>query len=155
MNHLKILAGASAGGHMNQLLRLLEYSSEWPSQPSVFITTKPELQNKLEKKGKTYIINECNRYNPGGAIKVIFKSFLIVLKEKPNVIITTGSLPLAIICLVGKIFRVKVVWIDSIANATKFSLSGRLIYNFADLFITQWSELSDKYKKAEFVGTIL
>ena len=155
MRPLKICIGASAGGHMNQLLRLLDNAAEWPFQPSVFITTKPELEKKLREKGKTYNIGECNRYHPMESIKVITRAFKIMIIEKPDVIITTGSLPLALICLTAKILHKKVIWIDSIANTEKFSLSGRMVYHFADLFITQWPELAMNKKKAEYVGTLL
>jgi beta-1,4-N-acetylglucosaminyltransferase len=45
--------------------------------------------------------------------------------------------------------------VDSIANVDRISLSGRLIYYFADLFITQWPELTAKYPRAQFAGAIL
>jgi len=153
--NLKICAGASAGGHLNQLLKVLNYSEDWITQPSVYITTQPELAGKLEKRGRTYIIGECNRYHPLAAINIIFKGFVLMLKEKPDVIITTGSMPIAMICLVAKLFRKKIIWIDSIANTERFSLSGRLMYHFADLFLTQWPHLAKTHRKAEYVGAIL
>ena len=152
---MKICVGASAGGHMNELFGILEYSKQWPAQPSIYITTQVLLAEKLKKKGKTYVIGECNRYHPFEAIKIIFLGIYIFLKDKPDVVVTTGSMPIAMICLVAKLFRKKVVWIDSIASTTKFSASGRLIYPFADLFLTQWPELAEKYKKAEYAGAVL
>ena len=155
MTPIKICVGASAGGHMNQLLRLLEFSNEWIAQPSIYITTQSELAGKLQKKGKPFVIGECNRYHPIAAIRIIFKGFMIIASEKPDVILTTGSMPIALICLVAKLYRKKVIWIDSIANTERFSLSGRLMYHFSDLFLTQWPELAKKYSKAEYAGAIL
>lgn len=155
MKSLTICVGASAGGHMNQLLRLLEYAGDWPSKPSVYITTQPELAGKLRKKGKTYVIGECNRHHPFAAVKIIILGFGIMRNDRPDVIITTGSMPIAMVCLVAKLFRKKVVWVDSIANTERFSLSGRLMYVIADLFLTQWPELAAKYPKAEYVGALL
>jgi UDP-N-acetylglucosamine:LPS N-acetylglucosamine transferase len=155
MKNLKICVGASAGGHMNQLLRLLDYAGDWPSLPQVFITTQPELAGKLRKRGKTYVIGECNRYHPFAALGALAKAVGIMAADKPDVVITTGSLPLALVCLVAKAFRKKVIWIDSIANAEKFSMSGRLMYHFADLFLTQWEELAQANGKAEYAGAIL
>ncbi len=155
MESIILCAGASAGGHMNQLLRLLDYSQEWTTQPSIFLTTQSELAGKLEKRGKTYIIGECNRYHPLAAIKIIFIGVKIMVKDRPDVILTTGSMPIAMICLVAKLFRKKVIWVDSIANTERFSLSGRLMYHFADLFLTQWPELANTHEKAEYAGAIL
>ena len=140
---------------MNQLLRLLDYSGNWLAQPSIYVTTQPELAGKLQRRGKTYVIGECNRHHPLAALMIFFRSFGILWKDKPDVIITTGSMPLAMLCLAAKLFGKKVVWIDSIANTERFSVSGRLMYHFADLFLTQWPKLASQHLKAEFVGTIL
>jgi len=140
---------------MNQLLRLLDHCGTWPIQPSLFVTTQPELAGKLGRNGKTYVIGECNRQHPLAALAVLFRSFRIMLKEKPDVIVTTGSMPLAMLCIVAKLFGKKVVWIDSIANTERFSVSGRLVYHFADIFLTQWPKLASQHRKAEFAGAIL
>jgi len=140
---------------MNQLLRLLDHSDNWPYQPSLYVTTQPELAGKLQRRGKTYVIGECNRHHPLAALMIFFRSFGIVWKDKPDVIITTGSMPLAMLCLVAKLHGKKVVWIDSIANVERFSVSGRLVYYCADMFLTQWPDLAEKYPRAEFVGAIL
>ena len=55
---LKICVGASSGGHMNELLKLLERSKCWPHQPSFYVTTLEALAGKLRQKGPVYIIGE-------------------------------------------------------------------------------------------------
>lgn len=155
MRPLRICVGASAGGHMNELLRLLDNAGGWRDRPSVYITTNGVLAEKLGKLGKTYVIGECNRYHPIEALKIILRGVSIMAKDKPDVVITTGSMPMAMICAVAKAFRKKVVWIDSIANTEHFSASGRLVYRFADLFLTQWPELAERDRKAEFAGELL
>lgn len=152
---LKICVGASAGGHMNQLLNLLGASTNWPQRPSFYVTTLPQLAEKLETYGVTYVIGECNRLHPLMTIVVFVKALKLVFSERPDVVITTGSLPLAMVCLAAKMLGAKIVWIDSIANVEKFSMSGAMVRRFADLFLTQWPELAKKYKNTEYVGTLL
>lgn len=152
---LKICVGASAGGHMNQLLKLLEESERWPLQPSFYVTTLPQLAEKLETYGPTYIIGECNRLHPLMGARVFLKAVKIVLSERPDVVITTGSLPLAMVCVAAKMRGSKIIWIDSIANVEQLSMSGAMIRKIADLFLTQWPSLVKKYKNVEYVGTLL
>jgi len=151
----KICSGASSGGHMNELLKLLESSQNWPESPAFYITTLDALVAKLEEKGPYYIIGECNRRCLLKVFGVLIRSLKIVVKERPDVVITTGSLPLAIFCLVAKAVGSKIVWIDSIANIECFSMSGRLVLPFADLFLTQWPELSEKYNNVEYAGALI
>jgi UDP-N-acetylglucosamine:LPS N-acetylglucosamine transferase len=152
---LRICVGASAGGHMNQLLKLLEASENWPQSPSFYVTTLEALAEKLAQKGPVYVIGECNRLHPLKALQVFIRSLKIVMKERPDVVITTGSLPLAIVCLSAKLFGAKIVWIDSIANVERLSMSGQFTRHFADLLLTQWPELAGKYKNIEYAGAIV
>jgi UDP-N-acetylglucosamine:LPS N-acetylglucosamine transferase len=152
---LRICVGASAGGHMNQLLKLLEASSSWPQPPSFYVTTLEALSKKLAQKGPVYIIGECNRRHLLKVFGVLIRSLTIMIRERPDVLITTGSLPLAIACLAAKLFGAKIVWIDSIANIERFSLSGRMVLHFADLFLTQWPELAQGRRNVEYAGAIV
>ena len=154
--HVKICVGASAGGHMSQLMKLLGASENWPERPSSYITTLPQLAEKFEQFGPTYVIRECGRLsNPVKTGAVFLEALSIVFKERPDVVITTGSGSLALVCISAKLLGAKVVWIDSIANVEKFSMSGAMVRLFADLFLTQWPQLAQKYRNAEYVGTLL
>jgi UDP-N-acetylglucosamine:LPS N-acetylglucosamine transferase len=151
----KICVGASAGGHLNQLLRLLEYKDMWKFQPDLCVTTQKEVVQKLTKYGTVKVVGECNRKNVLKIFTVIFRTFSIIARNRPDVIISTGSLPLAILSIWGKLFGAKIVWIDSIANIPHFSMSGQIVYFFADLFLTQWPDLAEKHKRAVYTGELL
>lgn len=152
---LKICVGASSGGHMTELLSLLKASDLWPQQPSVYVTTREIWATKLRQRGPTYIVGECDRNKPFKMAYTLWKSLLFVLKERPDVIITTGSLPIAIVCMVARLFGAKTVWIDSIAQLDELSMSGRLMLNRADLVLTQWPEVAERYERAKYVGELL
>ena len=152
---LKICAGASAGGHMNQLLRILNHADSWPQQPVFYVTTLDVLAPRLAQKGRVYVVGECNRQHPWHALRTFFRCLNIAFKERPDVVITTGAMPLALFCLISKFLGARIVWIDSIANVERFSMSGRFIRIFADLFLTQWPELAEDDEKSEYAGAIL
>lgn len=152
---IRICAGASAGGHMNQLLKLLEHTESWPEQPSFYLTTLDVLASKLSERGHVYVVGECNRHHPFRALQTFIRCIGIAYKERPDVVVTTGSMPLALFCLISKIMGARIVWIDSIANIDRYSMSGRFTRKFADLFLTQWPELAENDDKAECAGAIL
>ena len=140
---------------MNQLLRLLEHTESWPRQPAFYVTTLDVLASKLRERGQAYVIGECNRHHPFRALKTLIRCIIIANKERPDVVITTGSMPLAFFCFVSKLLGARIVWIDSIANIDQYSMSGRFVRIFADLFLTQWPELAGKDSKANYAGTLL
>jgi hypothetical protein len=57
-------------------------------------------------------------------------------------------------CCIGKIFGSKIVYIESFANIHTKSVTGKVVYLFADLFIVQWESMLKLYPKAKLGGWI-
>ncbi len=149
---IKICLVASGGGHLTLLLKLAE---SWKGYDTFYITTTDIVVEKLHKFGKVYVVEECNRKNPIRVIKVLVRCIRIVLGERPDVVISTGAAAGCMVCFLSKLFGAKIVWIDSITNVYRLSLSGRLVRRIADLFLVQWPELAEKYPKVEYVGAVI
>lgn len=45
-----------------------------------------------------------------------------------------------------------IVYVESVCRVTSMSMSGRLLYPFADLFYVQWPQLLQNYPKAKYLG---
>jgi len=137
---------------MSQLLTL---AAVWEGHEVIYVTTAGVVRQKLKKYSRVYVIGECNRQHPCQVIQVFCRCINIVYRERPDVVISTGAAPGFLLCMVAKIFGAKIIWIDSVANVDKLSLSGRLARPIADLFLTQWQELANPYNKVEYVGAII
>ena len=149
---LRICLAASGGGHLTELLAI----SDSYSQHEIFcITTVPVVQGKLREFGHVYVVGECNRNYPLRVLKVLWLCAKIIFKNRPDVVISTGAAPGCIVCFFGKILGARIIWLDSIANVDKISLSGRMVRYIADLFLVQWPELASKYKHVEYAGTVI
>jgi UDP-N-acetylglucosamine:LPS N-acetylglucosamine transferase len=149
---MKICLAASAGGHLSQLLRL---ETAWKNHNTFFVTTSDVVRQRLQKSAEVYVVGECNRQHPLKVLLVLIRCIRIILRERPDVIISTGAAVGCIMCFLGKITGAKVIWVDSITNVDRLSLSGRLVRCIADLFLTQWRQLTVKYKNIEYVGEII
>ena len=84
----------------------------------------------------------------------IIKSLVLFLKFKPDVVVTTGAHTAVAMCYIAKIFRKKVIYIESFANIETKTLTGRLVYPIADKFIVQWHSMLKLYPKAVYGGWI-
>ena len=51
-------------------------------------------------------------------------------------------------CCIGKIFGSKIIFIESFANMTSKTVTGRIVYLFSDVFIVQWESMKKFYPKA-------
>ncbi len=149
---LKICLVASAGGHQTQLRRV---AKAWAGHSTFWITSTDVVRKTLAGDGTVYVVGECNREHLGRVALVFFRCVRAIFKEKPNVVISTGAAPGCIAVFLGKLRGAKIVWLDSITNVERLSLSGRMVRPFADLFLVQWPELATKYPGVEYVGEVI
>ena len=106
---------------------------------------------------KTYYMKQINRKELLFIPKFIgnsFRALRIIMKERPKVMITTGVLAIVPLALLMKLFGGKLIYIESFAKVTSKTLSGKLLYRFADQFYVQWEEMLKLYPKAIFKGGI-
>jgi UDP-N-acetylglucosamine:LPS N-acetylglucosamine transferase len=149
---LKICLAASAGGHTSQLFKIRE---SWNGHQTFCVTTTQHVAEQLRKFGNVYVVGECNREHFVRVIMVLFKCMRVILHEEPDVVISTGAAVGCIVCFLGKLLGAKIVWIDSITNVERISLSGRLVRPISDLFLVQWPELVEKYNNVEYIGAVV
>lgn len=153
MKKLKIIFAASSGGHLEQLLMLKPLMEK---HDSVFVTEKTEYSaGKMDR--KTYLLSQINRKEWLFLPKLVgntFRSLYIVIKERPKVMITTGVLAVVPMALLVKLFGGKLIYLESFAKVTSKTLSGKLLYKFADQFYVQWEEMLKLYPKAIYKGGI-
>lgn len=149
MIKLKICLVSSSGGHYEQLMKLRVLLDKYSG---IIVTEKTLINNKAD-----YYFPQVNRKEIKTIfrmINIIFKSIKILLKERPDVIISTGALSCIPICLIGKILGKKIIFIESFAKVNSPTLTGKYIYKFADMFIIQWEELKEYYPNAIYGGSI-
>jgi len=149
---LKICLAASAGGHLSQLRRV---ASAWSGHETCWITTTEVVRASLGANGTVHVVGECNRQHPLRVISSFFRCLRAIRCEKPDLVISTGAAAGCMAAILGRMAGARVVWLDSITNVHRLSLSGRLVRPFADLILVQWPGLASKYRDVEYVGAVV
>jgi UDP-N-acetylglucosamine:LPS N-acetylglucosamine transferase len=134
----RVLAVASGGGHWTQMMRLREV---FDGQDVAFVSVKDMYRSDVASH-RFYSIPDVSRLHRWSLPFAIVMLLLILIKEKPETIITTGSAPGMLALRLGKLFGARTIWIDSVANVEGMSLSGIRARKFADLWLTQWPHLA-------------
>jgi UDP-N-acetylglucosamine:LPS N-acetylglucosamine transferase len=167
---MKIGIACSAGGHLTQVLSLLEAFRGHecflilPGFPHVKKFNPPQF-------AKTYHLKMLFNYALGIKItpqRVIwlgvyitllentFEILKILMKEKPDILFSTGSEIAIPTFYIGKfLFGAKLIYLESVARMKDISFTGKLLMPIVDLFLVQWEELARKYKKAKFWGRVI
>jgi len=149
---MKICLVSSSGGHLSQLICLKEV---WGQREHFFVTLRNYAADELREHSRVYIVDWANRRHPVKLLKLAIQCLVILLQERPDVILSTGAAVGCLICILGKLLGNKIIWIDTLSHVDRLTLSGNIIRHFADLFLVQWPELAQKYKQAEYVGAIV
>ena len=102
-----------------------------------------------------YAVKDAHRLNRLSFLRLTLQLLLIVVRERPDVVVTTGSAPgLVCIALCKTLVRSRTMWIDSIANCETLSSSGRHARRFADVWLTQWPQLQEE-DGPDYWGSVL
>ena len=150
----KICLVSSSGGHFEQLLCLRKLSEDY----DCFRLTEKTKYNKNDKKINHYIM-QVNRKEPLFLLKMIGifnKSLYILLKENPDIIISTGALSSIPMMILGHILKKKVIYLESFAKINSPTMTGKFIYKHkvADRFYVQWETMKEIYPDAIYLGGI-
>lgn len=147
----KVLFIASTGGHLAEMMQL---KPMFKNYDYYIITEKTKSNLSLKEKYKSrvsYLVYGTKDHKLSYPFKLLyncFKSLYLYLKVHPDYIITTGVHTAGPMCLLGKIFGSRVIYIETFANMVTKTVTGRLLYPFSDRFIVQWSSMKELYPKA-------
>lgn len=157
MKDKKVLFISSTGGHLTEMMQLREMFDKYDYH---IITEKTKSNLGLKKKYKdkiNYLVFGTKDHMLIYPFKLLyncFKSLFLYIKIHPDYIITTGAHTAGPMCCIGKIFGSRIIYIESFANITTKTITGKYVYLFADKFIVQWESMKELYPKAEFGGWI-
>lgn len=147
----RVLAVASGGGHWVQLLRLRPALA---NQDVTYVTVNRAARDQIGSE-RLYVVPDATRWTKVRLIVLMIKMFFIVIRTRPEVVISTGAAPGYFGVLFGKMFGAQTLWIDSIANVEHLSLSGKKARRIADTTLTQWQHLADEDSGLVYAGAVV
>lgn len=141
---------SSHGGHLRELLA----ATENVKAEKYYVTHKTTYTKEILDGVNHYFIIDPHRsffklmYN-------FFQSWKHIIKEKPDLIISTGAGIAVLSILLGKyLLKSQIVFIESAANVITPSKTGKFLYKYSDLFLIQWPSLQQHYPKAVYCGLV-
>ena len=150
MKNKKVLFISSTGGHLDELLQLKPLFKKYDSY-IITEKTKSTIDLKNKFSNVNYLVYGTKEHIMSYIFKFIYnliKSLILFIKIRPKVIVTTGTHTAVPMCYIGKLFGSKIIFIETFANRSTRTLSGRIIYPISNLFIVQWQEMLKLYPKA-------
>jgi UDP-N-acetylglucosamine:LPS N-acetylglucosamine transferase len=141
---------ASSGGHWEQIKKFQVFMEKYDC---TFVTEKTEFKESLAK----YLMMQTDLRDRLMIFKMavnLIRALRIWFKEKPDFIITTGTIIAYPFYLLSILFKKKFVFIETFGRADMPTVAGRMMEKHSDLFIVQWEKQKKYYKKAIYGGCL-
>jgi UDP-N-acetylglucosamine:LPS N-acetylglucosamine transferase len=132
----------SAGGHLTQLYRLRPW---WQQHERTWVTFPgPQAESLLagENWVPAYFPTTRNLVN---ATRNVGLAARLIRAERPDLIVSDGAGVAFPFFLVGRTLGVRTVYLEVYDRISRPTLTGRLCYPFAGLFLLQWPEQAASY----------
>lgn len=151
---LKVCLAGSGGGHVRQLLDL---EPAWSEHDYFFLSEDTALSRSIAEKHRTLYVPHfaLGQARLGAPLKMavagvrsFFRSGAIMLRERPQVLISTGAGAVFFGLLWARLIGAKVVVIESFARFDKPSVFGRLTAPLAHRKVAQSAALAAHWPDA-------
>ena len=151
----KVLFISSTGGHLNELLQLKSLFSNYDY---LLVTEKDKSTISLKDKYNVkYLVYGTRKNLFSYFFKFIFnfiKSFIIFIKFKPDVIITTGAHTCVAMIFIAKLFKKKSIYIETMENRKTKTMTGKIVEKWVTYFVVQWEDMKNLYEDSVYGGLI-
>lgn len=148
---MKICFVTSSGGHLTHLIQLEDW---WKDKERFWVTFEKEDSKSVLKDEKKYWCYYPTNRNIKNLIRNTFLAVKILLRERPDIIISTGAAPAIPFFYIGKLIKAKLIYIEVYDRITKPTITGKIVYPITDLFVLQWEEQKKFYPKGIVLGGI-
>ena len=145
----RICLVSSSGGHWEQLQKLQPLIDKYNG---FMVTEKTQF-----KANAKYLMKQTDLKDKWMPFKMLvngFKALYIWIKERPDFIVTTGTMVAYPFYIFSIIFRKKFIFIETFGRANMPTVAGKKMEKHSDLFIVQWESQKKHYKKAIYGGCL-
>jgi beta-1,4-N-acetylglucosaminyltransferase len=148
----KVLLACSTGGHLAQLLRLDQW---WGQHDRVWVTfDKVDARSVLAGNETVWAHHPTTRNIPN-LLRNFLLAWRVLRQQRPDIIISNGAGVAVPFFYLSRLFGIVTVYIEVYDRIDLATITGRLCEPVTDLFLLQWPEQQNQYRRGIVVGKTL
>lgn len=145
----KLCIVSSCGGHLTEIRALKPVYEPYDH----FYVLNDRVLLPKDMAGNTYFVRHSER-------DLLFfvnlwEAWCILRSERPALILSTGAGPVVPFALIGKLFRIPTLFVETFTRVIEPSLTGKIMYRLADRFFYQWKPLERFFPKGVHGGPLV
>ncbi|MBQ4157045.1 MAG: beta-1,4-galactosyltransferase enhancer [Clostridia bacterium] len=146
----KLCLVSSSGGHWEQLQKLQVLIDKYDG----FMVTEKTQFDAPQAKYFMIQTDLKDKWMPFKMMVNSVRTLKIWLTERPDFVITTGTMVAYPFYLLSVLLKKKFVFIETFGRADMPTVAGKMMEKHSDLFIVQWESQLKHYKKAVYGGCL-
>lgn len=158
---MKLLIVLGEGGHTAELLKLVDLLGDHYDYHYIVSKQDNLSANHIKHPGPIHKLSRP-RGKQTGKLAAAFctilagiQSLWVLLRVRPAAILSTGPAIAVPVSIIGKFLRVRIIFVETGSRIRSLSLTGRIMYRWADLFFVQWPQLAEKLPRAIYAGRLV
>lgn len=149
---MKIGLVTSAGGHLYQLLQLKQC---WGERPHFWVSFDKTDVRSLLKRERIYYAHYPESRNAANFFRNLWMALVLLRRERPDVVISAGAGIAPPFFIAARIYGVHTIYIEPLDFIKEPTLTGRISYYLADLFLIQHPKQRRFFPGASYWGSSL
>ena len=149
---MRVLLVCSPGGHLQQMLAL---EPAWRGAERTWATLPGTDAESLLADEQVVVGHSPTNRSLKNLARNTLLAWRTLRRLRPDAVLSTGAGLAVPFFVVGKLLRIRLVYVESVTRTESLSLSGRLVYPLADRFFVQWPGVAERFRRAEYEGGIL
>jgi UDP-N-acetylglucosamine:LPS N-acetylglucosamine transferase len=161
VKEMKLLVVLGEGGHTTELLNLIDLLGD-RYQYHYIVTEQDKLSaDQIRIEGKIHRLLRPRGKDtslPLAAFRTLvaaYQALRVLLRVRPKAILSTGPAIAVPVAILGKLLGARVIFVETGSRIRTVSMTGRIMYRWADLFFVQWPQLTEKLPRAIYAGRLI
>jgi beta-1,4-N-acetylglucosaminyltransferase len=158
---MKLLVVLGEGGHTTELLNLVDLLGDRYEYHYVISRQDNLSADQLRIDGQIHRVLRPRGKDtslPVAALRTLvttIQAVRVLLRVRPKAILSTGPAIAVPIAILGKLLGARVIFVETGSRIQTVSMTGKIMYRWADLFFVQWPQLQKKLPRAIYAGRLI
>lgn len=158
---MKLLVVLGEGGHTTELLNLVDLLGDLYEYHYIISDRDNLSADQLRIDGQVHRVLRPRGKDtplPIAALRLLVTSLQalgVLLRVRPKAILSTGPAIAVPVAILGKLLGARVIFVETGSRIQTVSMTGRIMYRWADLFFVQWPQLQNKLPRAIYAGRLI
>jgi UDP-N-acetylglucosamine:LPS N-acetylglucosamine transferase len=158
---MKLLVVLGEGGHTTEMLNLVDLLGDRYEYHYVVSKQDALSADQIRIHGQVHPLLRPRSKDtslPIAALRTVvttFQALRVLLRVRPKGILSTGPAIAVPVAILGKLLGARVIFVETGSRIRTVSMTGKIMYRWADLFFVQWPQLKKRLPRAIYAGRLI